>query len=140
MKKVEHIGIAVENLDEANEKFAKLLGKKNYKIETVEREGVKTSFFTVGESKIELLEASTIESTISKFIDRKGQGIHHLAFAVDDIQAEMQRLTAEGFQLLNDQPLPGADDQQVCFIHPKSCNGVLVELCQQKPLNSQSGT
>lgn len=135
LKKIEHIGIAVQNLEEANEVFTKLLGSRNYKTETVEREGVKTSFFKIGESKIELLESMMAGNAISKFIERKGQGIHHIALAVDNIEIEMKRLAAEGFQLLNSQPLEGADNQLVCFIHPKSCNGILVELCQDRRKN-----
>lgn len=134
MKKIEHIGIAVKNLNESNSLFAKLFGKEHYKIESVEREGVKTSFFMMGETKIELLEAENENSAISKFIDKRGEGIHHIAFAVDDIYAEMKRLEHEGFILLNKEPLPGADNKLICFLHPKSTNGVLVELCQEKNL------
>ena len=130
MKKIEHLGIAVENLEKANEVFKKLLGKAHYKVETVEREGVSTSFFEIGESKIELLEAKNEESAIYRFIGNKGQGLHHIAIAVDDIRAEMDRLIDEGFVLLSNEPLPGADNKLICFIHPKTTNGVLVELCQ----------
>lgn len=130
MKKIEHLGLAVENLKEANDIFKKLLGKDHYKTEIVEREGVKVSFFQIGESKIELLEASSPSSTITKFIQNKGQGLHHVAIAVDDIRAEMIRLKKEGFKLLSEEPLKGADNKLICFIHPKSSCGVLVELCQ----------
>ena len=128
--KLEHIGIAVKDLGISNELFAKLLGRKNYKSEAVESEGVTTSFFQSGESKIELLEATKEESPIAKYVDRKGEGVHHLAFHVDDIRAEMQRLKGEGFVLLNEELKQGADSKLICFLHPKSTNGVLVELCQ----------
>ncbi len=131
MQKIEHLGIAVSNLDAANALYAKLLGTMPYKTERVESEGVNTSFFQVGESKIELLEATNPDSPIAKFIAKKGEGIHHIAFDVDDIHAEMRRLQAEGFVLLNEAPKRGADNKLVCFIHPKSANGVLVELCQE---------
>jgi len=131
MNKIEHIGIAVKNLEKSNELFRKLLGKAHYKIEEVAREGVNTSFFKVGENKVELLEASSEDSAIAKFIEKRGEGIHHIAFAVDDIEAEMKRLAEEGFRLLNDTPKRGADNKLVCFIHPKTANGVLVELCQE---------
>lgn len=130
VNKIEHIGIAVRNVENANALFEKLLGISNYKIETVESEHVSTSFFMVGESKIELLEATDPSSAIAKFIDKKGEGIHHIAFDVDDIYAEMERLRAAGFTILNEQPKRGADNKLVCFVHPKSANGVLVELCQ----------
>ena len=130
MKKIEHLGIAVANLEEANEIFKKLLGKAHYKVETVEREGVSTSFFEIGDSKIELLEAKNETSPIAKFIGKKGQGIHHVALAVDDILFEMDRLKKEGFILLSEEPLSGADNKLICFLHPKTTNGVLVELCQ----------
>lgn len=133
MKKIEHIGIAVKSLDNSNALFAKLFGKEHYKIEAVEREGVKTSFFILGETKIELLESTNEESAISKFIEKRGEGVHHIAYAVDDIYAEMHRLEAAGFQLLNKEPLPGADNKLICFLHPKSTNGVLVELCMDRP-------
>ncbi|AMM50000.1 hypothetical protein TH61_00745 [Rufibacter sp. DG15C] len=128
---VEHIGIAVKSCEEANKLFTKLLGAEPYKAETVESEAVNTSFFSVGNTKIELLEATAEHSAIAKFIERKGEGIHHIAFEVEDIHAEMERLRAEGFQLLNEAPKRGADNKLVCFIHPKSANGVLVELCQE---------
>jgi len=131
MKKIEHIGIAIKALESSNALFAKLFGKDHYKVESVEREGVSTSFFMMGETKIELLEATNPESTIAKFIEKRGEGIHHIAFAVDDIKAEMQRLKQSGFTLLNSEPKKGADNKLVCFLHPKSTNGVLVELCQE---------
>jgi methylmalonyl-CoA/ethylmalonyl-CoA epimerase len=130
MLKVEHIGIAVKNLDMSNVLFAKLLGAPHYKIEAVTSEFVKTSFFKVGDSKIELLEATHPNSPIAKFIDKKGEGIHHIAFEVADIHAEMHRLVSEGFTLLNETPKRGADNKWVCFLHPKGTNSVLVELCQ----------
>ena len=131
MRKIEHIGIAVKSLDNANDLFAKLFGQSHYKIEDVLTEGVKTSFFQVGPNKIELLEATNPESPIAKFIEKKGEGIHHIAFDVEDIAAEIQRLKAEGFIVLNETPKKGADNKMVCFLHPKSTNGVLVELCQE---------
>ncbi|WP_294333526.1 methylmalonyl-CoA epimerase [uncultured Chryseobacterium sp.] len=131
--KLEHIGIAVQSLGVSDELFAKLLGKEFYKKESVEREGVTTSFYAAGESKIELLEASREESPIAKFIGKKGEGIHHLAFGVDDIAAEVQRLKKEGFEFISEEPKEGADNKLVVFLHPKSTNGVLVELCQEKP-------
>lgn len=130
--KLEHIGIAVQSLGISDELFTKLLGKESYKKETVEREGVVTSFYETGESKIELLEASNPESPISKFIGKKGEGIHHLAFGVEDILAEVERLKKEGFQFISEEPKEGADNKLVVFLHPKSTNGVLVELCQEK--------
>ena len=130
MKKIEHIGIAVKNLEESNILFAKLLGKQHYKIEEVASEGVKTSFFKSGPNKIELLEATNNESSIAKFIEKKGEGIHHIAFAVKDIKTEIKRLKLEGFTVLNDTPKKGADNKLVAFLHPKSTNGVLIELCQ----------
>ncbi len=129
MKKIEHIGIAVKDLNASNALFSKLFGKDHYKVESVEREGVSTSFFMMGETKIELLEATNPDSTIAKFIEKRGEGVHHIAYAVDDIYAEMHRLESEGFQLLNKEPLPGADHKLIAFLHPKSTNGVLVELC-----------
>jgi methylmalonyl-CoA/ethylmalonyl-CoA epimerase len=129
--KVEHIGIAVKNFQDANQLFTKLLGGEPYKEEKVESEAVNTSFFHVGNTKIELLEATADHSAIAKFIEKKGEGIHHIAFEVEDIVAEMERLKGEGFQLLNEVPKRGADNKLVCFVHPKSSNGVLVELCQE---------
>ena len=130
MKKIEHIGVAVKDMEEANKLYELLLNTKSYKMEEVESEGVKTSFFRVGESKIELLEATNPESAIAKFIEKKGEGIHHIAYDVEDIYVEMERLKKEGFVLLNEEPKKGADNKLVCFVHPKSANGVLVELCQ----------
>lgn len=129
---VEHIGIAVKNLSESNLLFIKLFGIAPYKEEAVVAEGVMTSFFKINQTKIELLEATTEESSIAKFIDKKGEGIHHIAFEVDDILSEMQRLENEGFVLLNKEPKQGADNKLVCFLHPKGTNGVLIELCQEK--------
>lgn len=128
--KLEHIGIAVKDIEASNTLFKQLFGKAHYKTEEVESEGVKTSFFQTGESKIELLEASNEDSAIAKFIEKRGEGIHHIAFEVEDIWAEMKRLEAEGFRVLNKEPKRGADNKLVCFLHPKSANGVLVELCQ----------
>lgn len=130
--RVEHIGIAIKSLEKSNELFQKLFGAAHYKVEKVEREGVSTSFFQLGETKIELLEATTEESAIAKFIDKKGEGIHHIAYEVDDIYAEMKRLESEGFILLSQEPKTGADNKLICFLHPKSTNGVLVELCQER--------
>jgi methylmalonyl-CoA/ethylmalonyl-CoA epimerase len=129
--KLEHIGIAVSNLDEANQLYAKLLGKEHYKTEVVKTEAVNTSFYEAGDVKIELLEATSPESPIARFIGKKGEGIHHIAFEVEDIKAEMQRLKGLGFQVLSETPKPGADNKLVCFLHPKSANGVLIELCQE---------
>lgn len=131
MLKIEHIGIAVKNIEESNNLFAKLFARQPYKMEAVESEGVSTSFFQMGESKIELLEATNPDSAIAKFIEKRGEGIHHIAFEVENIYAEMKRLEAEGFQLINKEPKPGADNKLVCFLHPKGTNGVLVELCQE---------
>ncbi|MCF8272962.1 MAG: methylmalonyl-CoA epimerase [Flavobacteriaceae bacterium] len=131
MNKIEHIGIAVKNLESSNQLFSKLFGETHYKTESVESEGVKTSFFKVGSNKIELLEATNPESPIAKFIDKKGEGIHHIAFDVDDIVAEVKRLVGEGFVVLNETPKKGADNKLVVFLHPKTTNGVLIELCQE---------
>lgn len=131
MQKIEHIGIAVKDLETANNIYEKLLGYKPYKQEVVATEGVATSFFISGESKIELLAATHPASPIAKFIERKGEGIHHIAFAVEDIHAEVARLKAEGFQIINEIPRKGADNKLVVFVHPKAANGVLVELCQE---------
>lgn len=130
MIRIDHIGIAVRNLSESNELFRRLLGEAHYKVETVESEKVSTSFFHIGESKIELLEASDPDSAIAKYIEKRGEGIHHIAFEVSDIRAEIQRLVGEGFIPLNAEPKRGADNKLVAFLHPKSANGVLVELCQ----------
>lgn len=130
--KIEHLGIAVKSLGFSDELFSKLLGKENYKQEKVEREGVTTSFYQLGESKIELLEASNEQSPIAKFITKKGEGIHHIAFGVEDIKTEVKRLKKEGFTFISEKPKEGADNKLVVFIHPKSTNGVLIELCQEK--------
>ncbi|WP_395054229.1 methylmalonyl-CoA epimerase [Flavobacterium sp.] len=131
MRKIEHIGIAVKNLEESNILFEKLFGNPPYKQEEVVSEGVKTSFFMNGPNKIELLEATTPESPIAKFLDKKGEGIHHIAFDVKDILTEVERLKNEGFIVLNEIPKKGADNKLVVFLHPKSTNGVLIELCQE---------
>jgi len=131
VKKIEHIGIAVKNLEQSNQLFEKLLGVPHYKIEDVLSEGVKTSFFKSGPNKIELLEGTNENSPISKYIEKKGEGVHHIAFAVDDIIAEIERLKSEGFTVLNETPKKGADNKLVAFVHPKTANGVLVELCQE---------
>ncbi|HQV38472.1 MAG: methylmalonyl-CoA epimerase [Flavobacteriales bacterium] len=131
MIRIEHIGIAVKDLAKAEEIYAALLGSPSYKREEVASEGVITSFFQVGPNKIELLESTRAEGPIAKAIEKRGEGIHHIAFEVADIRAEMLRLKAEGFVLLNDEPKRGADNKLVCFVHPKSANGVLVELCQE---------
>lgn len=130
--KLEHIGIAVKNLENANELFGALFNSPHYKIESVESEGVNTSFFQVGESKIELLEASNPDSPIAKFIEKRGEGIHHMAFEVEDIEYEIDRLSKEGFKLIHETPKGGADNKRIAFLHPKSTNGVLIELCQDK--------
>lgn len=131
MKKIEHIGIAVKDLEHSNQLFKSLFGKEHYKIEDVESEGVKTSFFKCGPNKIELLQATTKDSPIAKFIEKKGEGIHHIAFAVDDIEAEIKRLTNEGFTMIHKEAKKGADHKLIAFLHPKSTNGVLIELCQE---------
>jgi methylmalonyl-CoA/ethylmalonyl-CoA epimerase len=131
MKNVEHIGIAVKSLAESVPLFEKLLNASCYKTETVESENVNTAFFQRGETKIELLESSTDDGVINKFIERKGEGIHHIAFEVEDIHAEMNRLREQGFVLLNETPKQGADNKLVCFLHPKTTNSVLVEICQE---------
>ncbi len=131
LKKIEHIGIAVRDLNISNSLFEKLLGAPPYKSETVQTEKVETSFFASGPNKIELLMATAPDSPIAMFIEKKGEGMHHIAFEVDDIEAEMKRLSAAGFQLLSATPKRGADNKLVCFIHPRSANGVLIELCQE---------
>lgn len=131
MKKIEHIGIAVSNLEEASVIYEKLFGTPAYKEEEVASEGVKTAFFKSGPNKIELLEATNSDSPIAKFIAKKGEGIHHIAFDVDDIVSEIERLKNEGFIILNETPKKGADNKLVAFLHPKSTNGVLIELCQE---------
>ena len=128
---VEHIGIAVRDIAASNDLFAKLLNVQPYKAEAVASEGVTTSFFRVNQTKIELLEATNPDSPIARFLEKKGEGIHHIAFEVENIEAEMERLKAEGFTLLNEIPKRGADNKLVCFLHPKATNGVLIELCQE---------
>ena len=130
--KIEHIGIAVKDLGISDDLFSRLLGEEHYKQESVEREAVTTSFYKVGESKIELVAASNEACTISKFIEKRGESIHHLAFGVEDIHAEIARLKEAGFQFISEEPKDGADNKVVVFLHPKSTNGVLVELCQEK--------
>ncbi len=131
MDKIEHIGIAVKNLDEASKIYKLLLGEESYKREEVKSEKVWTEFFKIGDSKVELLAATHPSSAIASFIAKKGEGIHHVAFEVKDIKKEMSRLRTEGFILLNEEPKRGADNKLVCFVHPKSSNGVLIELCQE---------
>lgn len=131
VKKLEHLGIAVKSINDANELYSLLLGVSPYKAEIVESEGVTTSFLNAGNCKIELLEGTSNTSPITKFIEKRGEGIHHAAFEVDDIVAEMQRLKNEGFTLLSDKPKRAADNKLVCFVHPKSANGVLIELVQE---------
>ena len=132
MKNIEHIGIAVKSIENANQIYTSLLGASPYKMEEVKSEGVKTSFFKIGNNKIELLEAINPDSPIAKFIEKRGEGLHHIAFAVDDIQSEIVRLKNEGFIVLNETPKKGADNKLVAFLHPKSTAGVLVELCQDR--------
>lgn len=131
MNKIEHIGIAVADLQKASSLYEKLLGTGCYKTERVESENVDTAFFKTGENKIELLASTADDSVIAKFIAKKGEGLHHIAFDVDDIYIEMERLKKEGFVLLNEQPKKGADNKLICFVHPKTTNGVLIELCQE---------
>ena len=131
MNKIEHIGIAVKDLDTSNSLFEKLLGVSSYKTEAVFTEGVTTSFFKVGTNKIELLKAVDANSPIAKFLEKHGEGVHHIAFEVDDIVSEMNRLRTNGFTLLSDKPKKGADNKLVAFVHPKTANGVLIELCQE---------
>lgn len=128
--KVDHIGIAVKDLSNSNKLFAALLGRENYKIEEVASESVTTSFFNVNDTKIELLAATSDQGPISKFIEKKGEGIHHIAFEVEDIYEAIKELKAEGFTFINEEPKQGADNKLICFVHPKTSNGVLVELCQ----------
>lgn len=130
--KIEHIGIAVKEMDMSNKLFERLLGKKHYKQEEVSREEVVTSFFKLGDVKMELLQGTSKESSIAKFVDKRGEGVHHLAFSVENIHAEVERLKAEGFTFINETPQNGADNKLIVFLHPKTTNGVLVELCQQK--------
>jgi len=131
MAKVEHIGIAVRDLTQSKSVFETLLNTDCYKTEKVESEGVSTAFFKLGNTKIELLEATDPDSPIAKFVEKRGEGIHHIAFEVKDINQEIGRLTGEGFQVINQDPKPGADNKLICFLHPKSTNGVLIELCQE---------
>lgn len=135
MLKVEHIGIAVKDFETAIPLYEKLLNTGCYKTETVASERVNTAFFRQGESKIELLQSLEPDGVIARFIEKKGEGIHHIAFEVSDIRAEMKRLKAEGFTLLNEEPKQGADNKLICFVHPKNTNGVLVELCQELTVN-----
>lgn len=130
MDKIEHIGIAVKDLEKSNFLFTDIMGCKPYKIEEVAHQGVKTSFFKAGTNKVELLQATHKESPIAKFIDKKGEGVHHIAFAVKDIKSEIRRLQSKGFTVLNETPEKGADNKLITFLHPKSTNGVLIELCQ----------
>lgn len=132
IRKIEHIGIAVKDLDKSNELFRKLFGEAHYKIEAVASENVSTSFFMLGETKIELVAATTADSTITKFIEKRGEGIHHMALDVVDMDAEIDRLKAEGFEMINAAPKDGADNKRICFLHPKTTNGVLIELCEEK--------
>lgn len=131
MKNVEHIGIAVKDMEAAEKLFSSLFNSQPYKRETIPSEFVETSFFKINQTKIELLEATSPDSAIARFIEKKGEGFHHIAFEVEDILAEMERLKAEGFVLLNDIPKNGADNKLVCFLHPKGTNGMLIELCQE---------
>ena len=131
MQKLEHIGVAVTSLSVSIPLFEKLLNTKCYKIEKVESENVNTAFFRTGPTKIELLESSTMDGVISKFIEKKGEGVHHIAFEVEDIHAEIDRLKKEGFRIINETPKKGADNKLICFLHPQSSNGVLIELCQE---------
>lgn len=131
MNKIEHIGIAIKDMQQACITYEKLLGTGCYKTEEVASEGVSTAFFKVGQNKIELLASTSPDSAIAKFLEKKGEGIHHIAFDVEDIYAEMERLKGEGFTLLNAEPKKGADNKLICFVHPKDSHGVLVELCQE---------
>jgi methylmalonyl-CoA/ethylmalonyl-CoA epimerase len=131
MEKLEHIGIAVKNMDKANATFARLLGQQHYKIEEVESEGVRTSFFEIGGVKIEFLEATREDSSIAKFIEKRGEGIHHLAFQVPDISQSVEMYKKKGFEVINETPKKGADNKMICFLHPKSTEGVLIELCEE---------
>ena len=131
MRKIEHIGIAVHDIEASNKVFTKIFGKESYKSEAVESESVITSFFQVGESKIELVAATNHNSPIAKYLDKNKEGMQHIAFDVQDIKAEMKRLQSEGIRTLNDQPKKGADNKLICFLHPKDTNGVLIELCQE---------
>ena len=132
IKKIEHLGIAVESIQESLKVYEALLGTSCYKLEEVESEGVKTAFLQIGESKIELLEATNSESPIAKFLGKKGKGIHHIAFDTDNIEEDLERLKNEGFELIHQSPKDGADNKIIAFLHPKSTDGILVELCQEK--------
>jgi methylmalonyl-CoA/ethylmalonyl-CoA epimerase len=132
MEKLEHIGIAVKNMDQANKLFGAIFGRDHYKIEEVESEGVKTAFFEVSGVKIELLEATRPDSPIAKFIEKRGEGIHHLAFEVKDLNKSISDYESKGFERINKEPKPGADNKMICFLHPKSTGGVLIELCQER--------
>ena len=131
MRKIEHIGIAVKDIEASNKVFSKIFGKNNYKSEAVVSEGVVTSFFQIGENKIELVAASNEDSPIAKYLSKNREGMHHIAFDVENIEKEMERLQSEGIRTLNDQPKQGADNKLICFLHPKDTNGVLIELCQE---------
>jgi len=131
MKKIEHIGIAVSDIDASNKLFKKIFGKENYKSEIIESEGVTTSFFQIGESKFELVAATNTKSPISKYLEKNREGMHHISFDVEDIEKEMARLKGEGIRVLSDTPKKGADNKLICFLHPKDTNGVLIELCQE---------
>ena len=131
MRKIEHIGIAVKDIEASNKVFATIFGQENYKAEKVELEGVVTSFFQIGESKIELVAATNLDSSISKYLEKNRESMHHIAFDVEDIEKEMQRLQNAGIRTLNDKPKKGADNKLICFLHPKDTNGVLIELCQE---------
>ena len=131
IKKIEHVGIAVKNLNKSNSLFKKLLGEASYKTETVEAEAVTTSFFKLGDQKIELLQAETSNSPVSKFLNKRGEGMHHLALHVEDLQKEIERLEKEGFSFVSKNPTKGADNKMIVFLHPKTTNGVLIELCQE---------
>jgi methylmalonyl-CoA/ethylmalonyl-CoA epimerase len=138
MERLEHIGIAVRSIDKANATFSLLLGSEHYKIEAVESEGVRTSFFQIGDVKLEFLEATHAESPIAKFIEKRGEGIHHLAFQVSDLSESIEECKTKGFELINETPKKGADNKMICFLHPKSTAGVLVELCADADVTSSS--
>lgn len=133
MLKIEHIGIAVKNIEDSEKIFEQLLGYKHYKTEEVQQEGVKTTFYRAGDTKIELLEGIGRDSPIHKFLEKRGEGIHHIAFAVKDIRAEIKRLQELDFDFVTSEPKEGADNKMICFLHPRKTNGVLIELCQEKP-------
>ena len=131
MRKIEHIGIAVKDIEASNKVFSTIFGKENYKAEKVESEGVVTSFFQIGESKVELVAAINSDSSIAKYLEKNREGMHHIAFDVEDIEKEINRLQNEGIRILNEKPKKGADNKLICFLHPKDTNGVLIELCQE---------